>query len=74
MSGPTHGQERNRRQESTHNEPVEFVGANIGRFSMPTVFVSMPVSERWCETCGEWKPQRGIVAMIVGCPDCGREW
>jgi hypothetical protein len=71
---PRHGQQRNRRQELSEGDMREFVGSNIGRFSMPTSLVSTPVSERWCGTCGAWQEQRGILASILGCPACGSDW
>jgi len=74
VESPRHGQERNYRQEVRIGERVELIGANVGRFSMPASMSSTPVSERWCASCAEWKPQRGILAVVLGCPDCKREW
>jgi hypothetical protein len=73
-AGPTHGQKRNSRQEVTYGKPVEYVGANVGKVTLPSSVHSTPVSERYCASCGEWKPQRGILAVVIGCPDCGEAW
>jgi hypothetical protein len=73
---PTHGQRRDQHQEIAHSGTVTRVLPNIGIADFPAVTTSTPVLERWCEPCGEWQEQRGILeaAGLFGCPRCGGDW
>jgi hypothetical protein len=58
MSKPKHGEEKNRRIESSWEK-------NYG--------IEQTVSERYCAVCHEWKTAKGILGGF-GCSDCGTSW
>lgn len=69
-----HGTERGFCQETTEIGPRhDYAAANVGVISLPVGYVSTPVGERYCEDCG-WQKQRGILAALLGCPNCERSW
>ena len=66
-----HGQERNRRSGKD---------TTYGDFQTPEGMVRKPltvheyiISERWCETCGEWVQAKGIMGALL-CVKCGTPW
>jgi hypothetical protein len=72
---PQHGDERNRGEVTRYGSHVTYTtpdGAVAYRGPMSSSTATE--SERYCATCGEWKHQRGILAGLLGCPDCKREW
>ncbi len=73
---PRHGEERNRRLVRIEGPHQEYRLADD-----PSVIYTMPLwvkehteSERWCEHCQKWQPQKGILATLFGCPECKTEW
>jgi hypothetical protein len=71
-----HGESRNHRDVTAYGGEREYIDAITGQviYSGPAVSHTRPTCERWCEECQEWKPQRGILATLAGCPTCGADW
>lgn len=73
---PKHGEERNRRRETTAiGENHALLDEQSGEiiYEGPLSWSTTTVSERWCEVCKEWVECRGIFAHII-CPTCHTEW
>jgi hypothetical protein len=64
-----HGEERNRRIETTYGKSETMVTANGHELTMPMSSMTQTVSERWCETCNEWVEAKGIIGAIL-CVKC----
>lgn len=75
-----HGEQRNRREETSHGAPVTLVddeGAEV--YNGPMSSVTRTVVERFCMTCGDWvtcgaeRSPAGILGHAF-CPNCSRDW
>lgn len=73
---PQHGDVRHAHQETILGKRVTYSNASTGEpvYSGPVSSTTLPACERHCAHCGAWKPQRGLLATILGCPDCQAEW
>lgn len=61
-----HGEERNRHEETTHGNPVEFLDPNGDVvFSGSSTSTTSTVVEKWCATCKRWIEVRGVVGALV---------
>jgi hypothetical protein len=69
---PQHGQERNRRTETTLGA-VHTLATPGGSLTMPITSKTETVTERWCEICQEWITARGIMGGLL-CVECGTTW
>jgi len=66
-----HGEERNRRTETTVKQ-IDWTVPG-GSMTLPYMAVQETVSERWCEVCGDWVTARGIMGALL-CVECGTTW
>ncbi len=69
---PKHGQIKNWREETR----VEFEDYTVNgeQFRAVCFAETHPVSERYCATCQKWIVIRGIFEIMLGCPQCHRDW
>lgn len=63
-----HGEERNRRVETTSHGTYQ---TNVGE--IPRSSVTHTVTEKWCSHCNQWTTCKGILDAIVS-PCCNNEW
>lgn len=65
-TNPQHGAERNRRQETSGSEPVEYRDARTGEtvFRGSAVSHTRTVVERWCAGCECWIKCDGIMGFL----------
>ncbi len=71
-----HGESRNHRKETVAGPEHSYLCVLTGRvlYSAPTYSHTFPVCERYCAYCRAWIEQRGILAVLWGCPICGADW
>ena len=71
---PAHGEERDRRMETTYGRSVEYTTAD-GQpvYSGPGSSMTQTVREVWCGTCQDWQTAKGIIGGIC-CPTCNGGW
>lgn len=72
MEQPTHGTERNKR-EQTDVTYTEYQVPGGRSFRAPMSSHTYTVTERWCEKCGAWVEAKGIIGALV-CPECHAPW
>jgi len=68
---PNHGDERNRRQETTYTT-TEYRTAN-GPMALTHPSLVQTVSERWCSECGKWVQATGLIGGMM-CQVCHTMW
>lgn len=71
-----HGDERNHRIErKALGDPVTLLDAQTDEpiYHGHLIFSEYTVKEKYCKECG-WQTVKGILAELMGCPSCGREW
>lgn len=63
---PKHGDEWNRRTETSGSEPVEFFDSRTGQtvYRGSVVSHTRTVVERWCVGCGCWVTCDGIMGFL----------
>jgi phage host-nuclease inhibitor protein Gam len=61
-----HGEERNRRQETSEHGETEFLDATTGEvvYRGSAVSHTRSVVERWCSGCQEWVKVDGIMGFF----------
>ena len=81
MSGPKHGEERNRRTVTTEGSHVEYVDQQTGAtvYDGPLTTTTRTAAEKWCAWCREWIDigKLGFAGWVIGwmiCPKCNHGW
>lgn len=73
VATPRHGEERNKRIENeVRTDTFELEDGSACRVTYAAM--TQTVSERWCETCQEWRRVEGVLGPLLGCHACGRPW
>ena len=67
-----HGVERNKRMEAKM-DTLEGVTENGRAISVQYAAEEYTISDRFCVTCGDWMPAKGVMGAIL-CMECHTQW